>query len=208
MTREGICFVVSAPSGGGKTTLIREMLKLFPDMRHSISYTTRPRRNDLSDHSDYHFISDTSFSLMIDNDEFLEWADVHGYRYGTSRNDLTALLDAGYDVLMDIDVQGSLKLMSTFRQAVFIFILPPSIQILEDRLRSRRSESDESLSRRLNNALQEVKAYFHYDYIVINDELDDSIAWLKAVITAEHSRTQRESVRAMMVRWLEDVRDE
>jgi guanylate kinase len=208
VTRQGICFVLSAPSGGGKTTLIREMLKLFPDMRHSISYTTRPRRNDHSDHTDYHFVSDESFAHMIENDEFLEWADVHGYRYGTSRHDLTELLDNGHDVLMDIDVQGSLKLMSTFRKAVFIFILPPSIQILENRLRRRRSESDESLSRRLKNAVQEVKAYFHYDYIMINDELDDSIERLKAVITAEHSRTQREGVQEMMAKWLEDIRDE
>ncbi len=203
MIQKGICFILSSPSGGGKTTLIRKMLKLFPDMRHSISYTTRPPRNDVRDQTDYHFISEESFASMIERNEFLEWAIVHGFHYGTSRQDLSKLLDAGYNVLLDIDVKGSLKLMQEFKEAVFIFIVPPSIQVLEKRLRQRRSESDDILSRRLKNAIKEVTAYFHYDYIVINDALEDAIAGLKAIITAEHLKANRDGVQLMMMKWLE-----
>ncbi|HPQ41067.1 MAG TPA: guanylate kinase [bacterium] len=206
MTNPGICLVLSAPSGGGKTTLIREMLERFPRLRHSISYTTRIPRDDRSDAEDYHFIDESTFRKMIADGEFLEWAEVHGRLYGTSRNDLEALLNDGYDVIMDIDIQGANQLMSHFADAVYVFILPPSIEILEQRLRHRRSESGASLARRLHNARREITRCTGYNYLVINDDLDTAVDQLRSILIAEHMNMKRRSVQeraAQFVRGME-----
>ncbi len=204
-SQKGICLVVSAPSGGGKTTIIRAMLARSNNLYHSISYTTRPPRNEVQDLNDYHFISDDKFDRMIADNAFLEWAEVHGFKYGTSREDLFHLLEAGHDVVLDIDVQGSLQLMETFREAAFVFIVPPSKHVLETRLRKRQSETDETLSRRLSNAINEVRHYLKYDYIVINDRLDDAIAQTEAIMVAEKLQVDREEVRDFITDWLEGV---
>ena len=194
MKPRGLCLVLSAPSGGGKTTLIREMLRKFENLRHSISYTTRSPRNEADDQNAYHFISDTAFRQMIDEDRMLEWAEVHGKLYGTSADDLEELLSLGYDVAMDIDVQGAIQLRDRLREAVYVFIVPPSMEELERRLRNRRSETEENLRRRLTNARREIKYLDEYDYVVVNDELDEAIDHLRSILIAEHLSTSRQEV--------------
>ncbi|MBN1297967.1 guanylate kinase [bacterium] len=190
----GICMIVSAPSGGGKSTLIREMLQRFDNLRHSISYTTRTPRLDEGDKNDYHFIDEAAFLQMQAADEFLEWAEVHGRLYGTSRNDLDTLLAHGYDVIMDIDIQGAMQAKEQLADAVYVFVMPPSMEILEQRLRDRRSETLAALERRLSNALQEIPWYDRYDYVVINDDLETAIDRLRSILIAEHLSTKRRAV--------------
>ncbi len=187
--------VLSAPSGGGKTTLIRAMMEQFSSMRHSISYTTRQPREDKSDRYDYHFISENEFDGMVERDEFIEWAVVHGKRYGTSRKDLQALLEAGHDVIMDIDVEGALQLRKTRKDAVYVFIVPPSASVLEQRLRGRNSETEESLNIRLENAMREITAFSRYDYAVVNDDLGTSIKQIESIFIAERLSTKRAALR-------------
>lgn len=207
MTERGICMVLSAPSGGGKTTLIREMLRRFPGLRHSISYTTRMPRNDNSDAGDYHFIDTPEFQRMITAGEFLEWAEVHGCLYGTSRKDLEALLNAGNDVIMDIDIQGAGQLMERFRDAVYVFILPPSFQALEARLRNRHSESETSLKERLKNARGEMNRCTGYNYLVINDDLDIAVDQLRSILIAEHLSMKRRSVQDRAMDFLRGIEE-
>lgn len=201
---EGLCMVMSAPSGGGKTTLIRAMMTRFPNLRHSISYTTRKPRSDRSDWSDYHFISDAEFDCMVEKGEFLEWAEVHGSRYGTSRKDLRELLQAGHDVVLDIDVQGAVQMKKIYPDAVYVFIIPPSASVLETRLRTRNSETPESLARRLENAKREISAYSSYDYVVINDELDESVMQIESILIAERLSTKRAELRTSIEKRLRE----
>ncbi|MBN1878975.1 guanylate kinase [bacterium] len=192
---ESLCMVLSAPSGGGKTTLIRAMMARFPNLKHSISYTTRDPRSDMTDRDDYHFISDTEFDRMVKENAFLEWAEVHGKRYGTSRKDLKSLLDAGYDVVLDIDVQGALQMKRIYRDAVYVFILPPSVDVLEERLRARQSETEENLRRRLINAKREINEFSKYNYVVVNDDLDTSVNQIESIFIAERLSTRRVALR-------------
>ncbi|MCD4655475.1 guanylate kinase [bacterium] len=203
MGNRGICLVLSAPSGGGKTTLIQKMLQRFPGLRHSISYTTRNPRQDASDKHDYHFIDQSTFRKKIDNNEFLEWAEVHSKLYGTSERDLEKILSDGFDVVMDIDIQGTLQLMKQLNDAVYIFIMPPSMQILEERLVNRKSETRDSLDRRLENAKCEIMAFFKYDYIVINNDLELAVDQLRSILIAEHLNTSRKSVQEKVLQCLE-----
>jgi guanylate kinase len=183
--------VISAPSGGGKTTLIKELMSHSSRIRHSISYTTRPQRTSGSDHKDYHFISDDEFERMIEKEAFLEWAEVHGYRYGTCRDDLENLRSEGFDVLMDIDIQGAKILRSMMPDAIFIFVMPPSLSILKSRLTERASESPEDLKCRLRNAEREMAEYRRYDYVVINDDLDTALENVRSICRAERCKVTR-----------------
>lgn len=189
--RKGLLFVVSAPSGTGKTTLCRAMLKLFPDLYFSVSYTTRPPRPGDEDGKDYHFVSPQEFQEMIDRGDFAEWAEVFGHRYGTSRVLLDRIREEGRDVLLDIDVQGARQLRDKSLEGIFIFILPPSLEELKRRLSSRKTEEEEALKRRLKKAGEEMAEARHYDYLVINDAVGKAREQMRAIILAEHCRRER-----------------
>lgn len=189
--RRGFLLVVSAPSGAGKTTLCRYLVDIFPEIRHSISFTTRPARSGEVDGRDYHFISPARFQEMVDAGDFAEWAVVHGNRYGTSRQALEASLQAGEDILLDIDCQGAAQLKQTVDSAVFVFILPPSMAVLEARLRGRGTDSDDVIQRRLANARREIAEAHWYDYLVINEDLEQAAEQLKSIVIAERCRVRR-----------------
>lgn len=191
MARQGILFVLSAPSGAGKTTLGRILLEREPQLRHSVSYTTRAMRSGERAGHDYHFISQETFRAMIDNDEFIEWACVHGNYYGTSLADIERLCACGTDVLLDIDVQGAEQLRRRKLDAVFIFIAPPNMAVLSQRLQQRDSDTPETIRIRVENAHHEMAQASVYDYIVINDKLAVASAALHAIISAEHNRARR-----------------
>ncbi len=190
--RKGLIFVVSAPSGAGKTSLCKRVVDLFTDLRHSISYTTRAPRGSERDGVDYNFISEGRFLEMVENDEFVEWAFVHGNRYGTAEDSLRRCEEEGIDVILDIDVQGAAQIREKLKRGVYIFVLPPSPEDLEKRLRGRGTDGDEVIKERLSNAREEVSQISNYDYIIINDLFDDAAERLKSVIAAE--RCGRDSV--------------
>ncbi len=186
---KGSIFVISAPSGAGKTTICKEILGTDGAVRQSVSFTTRsPRQGEIND-EDYTFISEREFRGMAAAGEFVEWAEVHGNLYGTSRRRLEELVDAGFDVLLDIDVQGAGQIRNTFREGVFVFILPPSMAALRKRLEGRGSNTKEDMDKRLKRAGEEIRDYGRYDYVIVNDRLRESVGGLKAIISAERLRT-------------------
>lgn len=191
----GILFIVSAPSGAGKTTLCRMAVDYFSDLRHSISYTTRLPRDGEQNGVDYHFVSKEIFQGMIERGEFLEWAEVHGNRYGTSLNDIQLLLKNGLDIILDIDVQGARQVKKQLSVkndplAVFVFILPPSLEACEQRIRNRGKDNHETILSRLENAKSEIKELVWYDYLIINENIEDAFERLKSIIMAEKSRRE------------------
>ena len=187
----GLLLVISAPSGAGKTTLSRKLFEAFPSLRPSISCTTRSPRPNERDGVDYFFVDDAEFDDLVEKGAFVEWANVHGRRYGTKRATIDEARAAGIDILLDIDCQGAAILKRQDLEAIFIFILPPSLEELENRLRKRATDSEESIRLRLHNARQEMASADWYDYIVINDDFNQAVAELCAIITAEHCRAQR-----------------
>ena len=188
---KGMLFVVSAPSGAGKTTLCRAMVRTFPGMHYSISYTTRPPRPEEKDGRDYHFIPAEDFQKMIDAGEFAEWAEIYGHRYGTSKTILERIRDEGRDVIVDIDGQGARQLRNQDLQAIFIFLLPPSWEELKRRLSSRETEPAAALEERLRKARLETADSRWYDYLIINNKLEKAQKELEAIIRAEHCRRER-----------------
>ena len=186
--RTGQLFVISAPSGVGKTTLVRLLLQELPKLRFSVSCTTRPPRPGEADGSDYHFIATEAFLKGIEAGHFLEWAQVHGEYYGTDRRELEEWLSTGNDVLLDIDVQGARQVRCLFPAAHNIFILPPSRASLEQRLRARGTESAAQIAVRLTAAGREMQEAPWYDSIVINDSLETAVADLVAIIRAARCR--------------------
>ncbi len=189
--RKGSLFIISAPSGAGKTTLCKKIVTTVDSLVPSVSFTTRkPRGGEVND-LDYTFIGEEEFREMIAGGDFVEWAEVHGNLYGTSRDRLEGLMDSGLDVILDIDTQGARQIRKLYGDGVFIFILPPSIEILRRRLEKRRSNSREDMARRLGAAIDEIKEYNNYDYVIINDVLKDSVRLLEAIITAERHKTER-----------------
>jgi guanylate kinase len=189
--KEGLLFVVSAPSGTGKTTLCREMLQVFPDLHYSISYTTRPLRPGDQKDRDYHFVSPAEFQKMIEHGDFAEWAEIYGHRYGTSRIFLNQAREEGLDVILDIDGQGARQLREKSVAGVFIFLLPPSIGELKRRLANRKTEGKEALAERLRKARREMAEAEWYDYWILNDDLEEAKERLKGVIQAERCRRER-----------------
>ena len=187
--RNGILFVISAPSGAGKTSLCHEVIDIFPRLRHSVSFTTRAPRPGERDGVDYYFVTPEIFQEMVAEDAFAEWAEVHGNRYGTAVKTLDALCEAGYDVLLDIDWQGAEQLKKRCPGGVFIFILPPDFAELQRRLQGRNSDSAEVIEQRLKNARHEMRQMIWYDYLVVNDDLARAVCELQAIITAEGCRT-------------------
>jgi guanylate kinase len=187
----GVLFVVSAPSGTGKTTVVERLVEICPNLHRSRSYTSRPPRPGEADGVDYNFISRSAFEAMAARDEFLEWADVFGNLYGTARRDTEAALAAGRDVVLVIDVQGANQVRTRVSGTVGIFVLPPSFQTLETRLRGRCQDDPAAIARRLETARSEVSAVDAYEYVVVNDTRDQCVAELAAIVTAERARRVR-----------------
>lgn len=187
----GTLFVVSAPSGTGKTTAVEKLVERLPDLELSRSYTSRQARAGERDGVDYNFVSRERFEAMIARGEFLEYADVFGNLYGTCKLDTEAALDAGHDLVLVIDVQGARQVRERGLALVSVFVLPPSYPILEQRLRGRSKDSDAAIRRRLDVARQEVTGYCDYDYVVVNDDLEQCVEALKSIVTAERSRARR-----------------
>ena len=189
--RRGILFVVSAPSGAGKTTLCREARLRLPDLTYSVSYTTRaPRRGEIEG-TDFIFVSEATFRSLQERGEFAEWAIVHGNLYGTRATVLEDALREGRDVLLDIDTQGATQLRARYPEAVLVFIVAPTLAELNQRLRERRSDVETEIARRLARARDEVKQWRRYDYLVVNRDLKEAADHLTAIITAERCRTGR-----------------
>jgi len=188
---KGLLIVISAPSGTGKTTLTHMLLKSFPNMEFSVSYTTRKPRPGEVNGKDYFFVDRDTFERMIEEGDFLEWAEVYGNLYGTSKSQVLKALNEGKDVLLDIDTQGALQVKKNFPEAVLIFILPPSLKELERRLRSRGTDDEETIERRLKTARVEIERAPLYDYIVVNDVLEEAFEKLKSIVIAEKCRTER-----------------
>ena len=186
--RRGILFIVSAPSGTGKTTLVERLVERVPGLRKSRSYASRPARAGESDGVDYNFISRARFERMIEADEFLEWADVFGNYYGTSSADTETALVAGEDLVLVIDVQGARQVRGFGRDTVGIFVLPPSAAVLESRLRGRSQDTEAQIRTRLRVARGEVGEVSGYEYVVVNDEIDAAADRLRAVVLAERAR--------------------
>jgi guanylate kinase len=196
--REGSLFVVSAPSGTGKTTLVERLADRVDGLVLSRSYTSRAARAGERDGDDYHFIARSRFEEMIAAGAFLEWADVFGNYYGTGAADTDRALAAGHDVVLVIDVQGARQVRQRRPHLTSVFVLPPSFPVLEERLRGRSQDSEEAIRRRLQVARDEVRAYTEYDYVVINDEIGPAVSRLEAIIAAE--RCRREAMRAVAER--------
>jgi guanylate kinase len=188
----GMLVVVSSPSGGGKGTLIRRALKTVPNLGYSVSFTTRSPREGETDGRDYHFVSGEEFERMTVAGEFLEWAHVHGKLYGTGRAQVRRELAEGHDIILEIDVQGATSVRSLVADAVSVFILPPSFEVLRARLIARGSERPRELALRLRNARGEVEHYREFDYVIINDDADRAAAQLASIIYAERARRERQ----------------
>ncbi len=189
--RQGIIFILSAPSGAGKTTLYNGLRKIHPEIKLSVSCTTRARRPGEVDGRDYRFLSEREFSLRRARGEFAEWAKVHDYFYGTPRKPLDESIRAGRDILLDIDVQGARQIKRAYPGAVSIFLLPPSLAELKRRLAARGTDDKEIIRRRLANARGEIKEIIHYDYYVINRKVSEALRLLSAVVEAERAKTSR-----------------
>ena len=196
----GTLFVISAPSGTGKSTLARRLIESVPGLAFSISYTTRPRRAGEESGRDYHFVDDPRFDAMVAAGELLEWAPVFGRKYGTGRKATEQALAAGQDLLLDIDVQGAAQVRKSGLPAVSIFVLPPDFATLRDRLSRRGSEDPAQLALRLHEARREAMEYDQFDYVVFNADLEEASAELASIVRAERAKCarRRERVKSVM----------
>jgi guanylate kinase len=188
----GLLFIVSSPSGGGKTSLVKALLEAEPAVRLSVSYTTRAPRPGEVDGRDYHFVTVPEFERMLEAGEFLESAIIYGNHYGTSQNWIERERAEGRDVLLEIDWQGAQQVRRLMRQVVSIFILPPSPEVLETRLRGRRQDSEEAVARRLAAAREEIGHVSEYEYVIINDDFDRAALDLRSIIRAERLKLARQ----------------
>lgn len=201
--RRGLMFILSSPSGAGKTTLSRMLLQKDPEIKLSVSATTRPPRPGEEDGVHYHFVSDAEFDRMIEEDDFYEWAHVFDYRYGTPKGLIRNALKEGQDFLFDIDWQGTQQLYQKDQQDVVrVFILPPSIDELSRRLRGRGTDSDDVIAGRMERAKAEISHWDAYDYVVINDDVDHCFAKVREILDAERMKRQRQTGLIPFVREL------
>jgi guanylate kinase len=184
-------FIISAPSGSGKSTLVHELMRQVPGLHFSVSYTTRPPRGEERNGQDYFFISREDFEARAAREEFLESAEVFGHYYGTHQSELEKASEEGCDLILDIDVQGARQLKRRIPAAVSIFILAPSREVLEQRLRARSQDSEPVIERRLREAKEEIRKYSQYDYVVVNREVKSSVERLAAIVQATRSRRDR-----------------
>ena len=192
MSAAGTPFVVSGPSGAGKSTLLRRVISGDPGVRFSVSHTTRPPRVGEEQGRDYHFVGEPEFRRMIDDGEFLEWAEYQEHLYGTSREAVSGPTGQGLDLILEVEVEGARQLKRRLDGAVFVFIMPPSPEVLEERLRGRGSDAEEEIRKRLERAREEWKAIDMYRYVIVNDVLERAEAQLRQVIAAR--RVERERV--------------
>lgn len=186
--RRGCLFVLSAPSGSGKTTLVHRLLSSIDGIGFSISYTTRAIRGAERDGVDYHFVTEAAFRKKIEAGEFLEWAEVHGNLYGTSKLECERIRVSGEDVLLDVDVQGADQVREALPDAVTLFVMPPSFEVLEERLRGRMQDAPEVIAGRLKAARREIERYRDYHYVLINENVEKTSELLKAIVLAERAR--------------------
>jgi guanylate kinase len=191
----GMLIVVSSPSGGGKGTLIARVLKTVPGVSYSVSYTTRVPRTGEQHGREYFFVSTETFEEMIARGDFLEWANVYGYLYGTSRAQVEQERAAGHDIILEIDVQGASSIRALVEDTVTVFIVPPSFELLRNRLVARGTDSPADLERRLRGAPSEVEQYEHFSYVILNDDINRASQQLAAVIYAERARRERQVSR-------------
>jgi guanylate kinase len=189
--RRGLLLVVSAPSGTGKTTLVERLVQLVPDLVLSRSYTSRPAREGETNGIDYNFVSRGRFEQMVAIGDFLEWASVFGNLYGTCASDVERHLAGGRDIVLVIDVQGARQVRERRMDTVGVFVLPPSFEVLEQRLRGRSKDSEEAMQRRLQRARDEVAGFVDYDYVVVNDELESCVERLRAIVLAERAKLRQ-----------------
>jgi len=187
----GLLFIVSAPSGAGKTTLVERLVEQTPHIRMSRSYTSRPARPGETDGVDYNFVSRERFEALVAAGEFLEWAPLYGHLYGTRAADTERMLTAGDDVVLVIDVQGARKVRASGMTITSVFLMPPSQDVLEQRLRGRRKDSEADIQRRLQVARDEVTAFSEYDFVVVNDEVSAAVDRLRAIVIAQRALLQR-----------------
>lgn len=188
MIPRGLLFVVSSPSGAGKTTLSRRLLSQRSDLKFSVSFTTRQQRRGEQAGTDYHFVTEETFDRMVAQDEFAEWCVVHGRRYGTGLTSIAEVLDQGHCILLDVDYQGASKLATRFpEEARLIFILPPSLDALESRLRTRDTDSSAVIEQRLRKAREEIRHFWQYHYLVVNNQIESAYAELEAIYDVEQA---------------------
>ena len=188
--KKGILYVLSGPSGSGKTTLAKHIVNDLDNVDFAISYTTRNIRDGESNGIDYKFIDEEEFRNMIDNNQFAEWAEVHGNLYGTPINEIDKVLDRGIDLLLDIDVQGSILIKEKYENSVHIFLIPPDLDTLRDRLSKRNTEKSSELEKRMDMAIKEISRINDYDYIIVSDDIDKSLRKLEAIIVSERLKTE------------------
>jgi guanylate kinase len=195
----GILFVVSSPSGGGKGTLIQRLLNKVPNLSYSVSFTTRAPRNGEVDGREYFFVTPEKFEQMVAANEFLEWAHVHCKLYGTGRQQVYREISQGRDIILEVDVQGAASVRALMADSVSIFILPPSFEVLRQRLQSRGTDSPEELDLRLRNAPMELKDYAAFQYLIINDDADRAAEQMAAIVIAERTRLSRQEPQVKRV---------
>ena len=192
--------MVSAPSGAGKTSLCRAITDSLEKLAHSVSHTTRKPRSGEIDGRDYYFVSQERFREMIQAGDFAEWAEVHENLYGTSRRVLDVMVSKGRDVILDIDTQGAKQIREKYDTAVYIFIMPPSLDILEERLRNRKSDNEDEIRKRMQRSREEIRDYAMYDYLIVNRDFDSALVELRSIIIAERCR-----IRLMDTTWIEGI---
>jgi guanylate kinase len=192
----GQIYVLSGPSGAGKSTLIRAVKPIITGLGYSISHTSRPSRGNEQDGTDYYFVEREEFKQMIDRGEFAEWAEVYNDYYGTSLKSLKGPIDNGLDVIMDVDVQGARNIKRIFKESVLIFVLPPSLQVLEERLKGRGTDDKAALEKRIERASKEIENCAWYDYLIFNDSLDETVREASSIIIAERCRKARRIAEA------------
>ncbi|MEQ8427455.1 MAG: guanylate kinase [Gammaproteobacteria bacterium] len=191
--KKGSLFIISAPSGAGKTSLVKALLERFPDLSVSVSHTTRKPRTGEVDGKDYYFVDEPQFRAMINDNQFLEYARVFDNYYGTSRQQIEEDLKSGTNIILEIDWQGARQIKSLLRSAVGIFVLPPDYDALRERLANRHTDDSETVENRMQQAREEISHYKEYDYVVINDDFDDAVNELAAIVTATNLGSCRQS---------------
>jgi guanylate kinase len=197
---KGLIFIISAPSGAGKTTLVRKALQEVPDLRFSVSYTTRPPRTSELEGEDYYFVSPATFQEMAKRDQFLEWSEVMGNLYGTARSCVAHLASRGIDLILDIDSQGARKVVKKGAHPILIYILPPSLKVLRERLMKRGLDAPGRVRLRMAHARRDMEEAKWYHYVVVNDGIEAAVEQLKAIITAERCREGKQTIIKKIVR--------